>query len=203
MKLVKTDLSLPEVKERLQKKDAFKKKRSDKDLTEKERKMFESLYPMTPDEELAKKFLISKDDVKRLAYNLGVYKDSAFTRHQMVVAKNDTMVVGKDGAPSTPGYLLSAMTKKWTEEERRELMIYYEEGMKPREMLQELAMAQMIRIQRGTSYEDDKGALFRVVNDAIDSLHAILKTLNEMENGINVNHEISFDKMVLRSQGKL
>jgi hypothetical protein len=199
--LKKSKVSLAEVKESVQKEQAYKKKRTEKDLSIKERELFEKLYPMTSNESLAKQFLISVDDVERLAHETQVYKDPSYTRHQMSISKGGKL--NADGM-QTPGYLITAITKKMTEEERREIINIYEEGINPTEMLQELAIAQSVRIQRGVTIEDNSGALYRVVNDAIDSLHAILRSMHELEHGEKHIHELgnTWEQMILRSNQK-
>ncbi|MDP3012957.1 MAG: hypothetical protein Q8M92_01855 [Candidatus Subteraquimicrobiales bacterium] len=200
----KTKVSLVHVKESLQKEQAFQGKRTENDLDQKEIEHFKSLFPMNSNEMLAKQFLISTEDVERLAHKLNVYKDDAYTR--FLIAKSGGKG-GKtlDGSPVTPGYLITAITKKMTEEERREIMNVYEEGIDPPTMLEELALAQAVRIQRGVQLESEKDAIWRSVNEAIDSLHNILKTMYELKHGQKHVHELgnTFEQMILRSQGKL
>ena len=199
--LKKTKLSLVDVKEAIQKKEVYQKKsRTEKDLSTKEVEQLTKAYPMVSNEVLAKQYLISVSDVERLAYEHDLYKDPAFTRAQMSGSKGQHR--GKDGSPASPGYLITAITKKMTEEERRDIMNTYEEGVKPQEMLTELAIAQAVRVQRGMSLETDADQIWRAVNEAVDGLHSILKTLHEMEHGQKTVHELgdSFDAMIMRSK---
>lgn len=199
----RTKVSLVDVKESLQKERAFRGKRTEKDLDAKEVEQFKSLYPMNSNETLAKQFMISTEDVERLAHELKIAKDDTFTRFQMVQSGGKG---GKtlDGSPTTPGYLITAITKKMTEEERREIMNVYEEGIDPPTMLEELALAQAVRIQRGVQLEAEGESIWRSVNEAIDSLHNILKTMHEIKHGQKHVHELgnTFEEMILRSQGR-
>lgn len=199
----KTKISLVEVKERMIEEQSHRKKRTEKDMGEKEIEQFKALYPMNSNETLAKKFLISTEDVERLAHSLKVYKDQAYTRFQMAGKGGSSFA--QDGSPATPGYLITAITKKMTEEERREIINVYEEGIDPPAMLEELALAQAVRVQRGVQLEENNESIWRSVNEAIDSLHNILKTMHELKHGQKHIHELgdSFDAIVLRSQGKM
>jgi len=199
----KTKISLVEVKERMIEEQSHRKKRTEKDMGEKEIEQFRTLYPMNSNETLAKKFMISTEDVETLAHKLKVYKDQAYTRFQMTGTEGGRGT--SDGAPATPGYLITAITKRMTEEERREIMAVYEEGIDPPAMLEELALAQAVRIQRGVTLEEANDSIWRSVNEAIDSMHNILKTMHELQHGQKMVHELgnSFEEMVLRSQGKM
>jgi hypothetical protein len=196
----KSNISIVEIKENLQKEQLIKGKRSEKDLNIKEVELFELLFPMTPNKALSEKFLISTEDVERLAHKLKLQKDPAFTRYQMSGTKGGKAL--SDGSPRTPGYLLNALQRKVTEEEKRELMTTYEEGLDPEQMLEELALTQMVRIQRGVSLEYENESIWRSVNEAIDGLHNILKTIHELKHGQKMVHELgnTFEEMVLRSK---
>lgn len=199
----KSKVSLVEVKESIQKEQAIRKKRTVADLSDKEIEQFKTLYPMSTNEVVAKQFIISTEDVERLAHELEIYKDEAFTRFQM--SKSAGAKLTADGSPATPGYLITAITKKMTEEERREIMNVYNEGIDPPAMLEELALAQAVRVQRGVQLEQANDSIWRSVNEAIDSLHNILKTMHELQHGQKMVHELgnTFEEMVLRSQGKI
>jgi hypothetical protein len=195
----KDESSLVDVKN-ITKKGSYKKKRNENDLDTKEVEQFKRIYPMVSNDILAKQFLISVSDVERLAYTHDLYKDPAFTRAQMSGSKGQHKT--GDGSSASPGYLITAITKKMTEEERREIMVIYEEGVDPQEMMSELALAQAVRVQRGMALEAGKNEIWRAVNEAVDGLHNILKTLHEMENGQTTVHELgsTFESMIMRSK---
>ena len=181
----KTDLTLLQVKENLQKKDALKNgKRRAKDIKKKPEELikFKRLYPMTPNGELAKIFITDTEEVERLAHELQIYKDRAYTRQLSADSPNIKGKNPADGSKSTPGYLITELSKIVTEEEKQELLNMYEDGCEPEELLEELAYASQIRVVRGVNMEIKGGTLFRVVNEAIDGYHNILKTLYDMKN---------------------
>ena len=186
-------ISLAEVKEKVQYNEAVKEgQRTDKSLSEKERELFKLNYPFVANDILAKQFLISTDDVERLAHEIKVYKNPDYTRTAM----------GKSKEGATPSHLMDAITKKLTEEERRELTILKNEGIDTVEAMEELVLIQRIRIQRGAQLEMEKGGLYRVVNDAIDTSGQLLIRLHEMRHGQKHQHNITLDQMILDSQGK-
>jgi hypothetical protein len=199
-KLEKIDLAT--VKEEIQKGSASQTKRTDKSLDTKEKELFERMYPMTRNEDLAKQFLISTEDVERLAHALKVYTDQAFTQHQMVKAKEGSYLnfTNSDGSTATPGFLITEVTKKLTEEERREIVNNYIEHKDPLQSMRELAFVQEQRLVRGLNGEAGENQNFRVVNDIVDTLHQIYKSLFEMEHGTKQTHVLTVDEMILKSQ---
>lgn len=201
----KSKLSLVEVKEKVQREQALTKKRTDKDLSPKERDQFRILYPITQNELIAQKFLISTSDVERLSHELQVFKDPAYTRSAMQEAQKGNIEgrVGKDGNKFAPGYLVTQMQKRVTEEESREIMSMLEEGVDPKQMLEDLAVACQFRINKGMLIEENADGIFVAVNQAIDSYHNILKTLFEMENGqkVMVGADDSLRDLILKNQG--
>jgi len=106
-------ISRSEVKEKVQLNEAIKEgKRTEKDMSQKERELFKLNYPYVSNDILAKQFLISTEDVERLAHELKVYKNPDYTR----------AIMGKASEGDTPGRLIESITKKLTEEERREII---------------------------------------------------------------------------------
>jgi hypothetical protein len=101
---------------------------------------------------------------------------------------------------NTPGYLISTLTQKMTEEERREILNLHDEGLDPVEILDQLIITQMARVARGINIEDREDTLFRVVNETMDTMHSMLKTAHEMKHGKKLT--FSLDEAILRSQGK-
>lgn len=189
--LVKISRSV--VKEKIQLNETIKNgKRTEKDMSEKERELFKLNYPFVSNEILAKQFLISTEDVERLAHEMKVYKNPDYTRK----------VMGKSQEGDTPGHLIEAITRKLTEEERREITNLKNEGIDTIEALEELILVQRVRIQRGAQLEIDKKGLYRVVNDAIDSAVFALVKLHEMRHGTKHQHNVTLDQMILESQGK-
>jgi hypothetical protein len=196
MALQKTDLSLAQVKENVQKKEAIKHKRTEKDMDEKERKLFGKMYPMVPNELLATQFTISIEDVERLAHEMGKIKDASFTRNQMVTAKQGDWEHPTKAPGTAPAYLVQEVLRTLNEEERREALTRYEEGIEPIQALKDLAFIQQMRIARGWNLEVSRDEMWRVVNDAVDSYHAVLKSIFEMENGSTINQRVSFDDLL-------
>jgi hypothetical protein len=186
-------VSRSEVKEKVQLNEAIKEgKRTEKDMSQKERELFKLNYPYVSNDILAKQFLISTEDVERLAHELKVYKNPDYTR----------TVMGKSHEGDTPGHLIEAITKKLTEEERREIISLKNEGIDEIAMMEELILVQRVRIQRGAQIEAAKGGLYRVVNDAVDSAGILLFKLREMRHGTKHQHNVTLDQMILDSQGK-
>ena len=136
--------------------------------------------------------MIGTEDVERLAHEMKVYKNPDYTRTAMSNAREG----------SSPSHLMDAITKKLTEEERRELTILKNEGVDTVEMMEELVLVQRVRIQRGAQLEMEKGGLYRVVNDAVDTAGTLLRMLHEMRHGQKHQHNITLDQMILDSQGK-
>jgi hypothetical protein len=194
MALKKTNLSLVEVKQNIMKESAISGKRTEKNLSDEERKLFCKLFPMTDNDILAKQFLISTEDIERLAHELHVFKDPAFTRNKQLAKSGAKPEMG-----TTPSRLISAVTKKWTEEERREILIMREEGFDPIEMLRELASMQKARVINGAEIENDRNEMWRVQNDAIDSYRETLVKIYELENGQEINVSHSFEDLILES----
>ena len=197
MTLEKTNLTLSEVKENIQKKEAIGKKRTDKDLDEKERKLFAKIYPMTVNTSLAKQFAISTEDVERLAHEMGAIKDPSFTRGQKISVRQGDWKHPSAQMGTAPGYLIQEIFKTLSEEERREALTRYEEDVDPIKALKDLAFVQSMRISRGYSLEFSRDEMWRVMNDAIDSYHAILKTIYELENGQTINQNITVDDIIM------
>jgi hypothetical protein len=202
MELNKTKLSTVQVKEQFQKNEAISGVRTDKSLNAKERLIFKDMYPMHSNKEVAVKFKISTEDVERLAHEMKVYKDPTYTRSITMETKEGSEWKHPSLQPgSAPSYLIDAITAKLTEEERREAMILYKEGINPIDMMHELAVVQRIRIRKGIKYEDDNEGLFKVMNDAIDSYHGILVDIDRMENGQATNNVITIDQYIMQQQG--
>lgn len=197
MKKEKIDASI--VKEEIQKEHSLSKKKTKNDFSKKELDLFKEIYPMVPNKELAKKFLITENEVRNIAFELKLYKDPAFTQNNLVESKKGNVTKASDGSPSEPNYLLDAITKRMTEEERREIMNYYGEGIPTEQALQTLLMAQMVRIKRGMNLEEDAGGMWRSVGEAIDSANNIVVKLDEIRNGTTQNHLVTIDDMILRS----
>ncbi|SRR5690606_1513836 len=195
----KIDLAL--VKENTQR--DIKKKRTENELDEKEIELFKIVYPVTSNKDLEKQFLLKPDAVERLAHDLKIYKDPAFLKVEQ--AKQGSLVSKtlESGEKSAPPYLIKSIAKQLTDEEEREFLTTYKEGVDAEKMLEDLALVQAVRVKRGITYEAENNALFRVVNDAVDSLHQILKTLYEFKNGKKVTHELKFEELVLQSQDEL
>jgi hypothetical protein len=196
MTLKKIDLSPVQIKQNIIKKEAISGNRTEKTLTEKERQLFKKLYSMTENDILAKQFLISTEDVERLAHELRVYKDPAFTRSKQS---------GREGQyemGTTPSRLITTVTKKWTEDERREILIMREEGFDPIDMLRELATMQKARVINGAEIENNRNEMWRVQNDAIDSYRDTLVKIYELENGQEINVSHSFEDLILESKNK-
>jgi hypothetical protein len=197
----KEKILLAESKENTQR--GIKVKRTENQLNEKEIELFKIVYPITPNRELAKQFMLKEDAVERLAHNLKIYKDPAFLKVQQARKIGDTGRITETGEKATPPYLIREIAKQMTDEEEREFLNSYYEGVEAEEMLEELAMVQAVRVKRGIIYENKQKSLFRVVNEAVDSLHSILKTLYEMKHGKKVKHELTFEKIILDSQDEL
>lgn len=68
--------------------------------------------------------------------------------------------------------------------------------------MEELILIQRIRIQRGVQIEAEKGGLYRVVNDAVDSAGILLFKLREMRHGTKHQYNVTLDQMILDSQDK-
>jgi hypothetical protein len=196
-------VSISYVKEEVQKEKSLKKKRTEKDLTDKELELFKQMYSMHSNQDLAKQFLISEDDVARLGHELKLYKDTAFTEYKMSKSqeKQYLTTTSSESNKATPGYLIAALTNKMTEEERREILTMHDEGLDPVEILDQVIVAQMARVARGLSIEDREDTLFRVVNETVDTLHNMLKTAHELKHGKKLT--FSLDEAILRSQGKI
>lgn len=198
----KKKVSLSFVKEEIQKESALKKKRTENDLTEKEVELFKQMYKIHNNKDLAEQFLISEDDVARLGHKLRLYKDPAFTEYKMSKGqeKKYLTTTATESMNSTPGYLINVLSAKMTEEEKREILNLYEEGLDPVEILDQLIVAQLSRVSRGLTIEDREDTLFRVVNETVDTLHNMLKTAHELKHGKKLT--FSLDEAILRSQGK-
>ena len=202
MTLKKTKLSLAEVKENIQQSEMTSKKRSEKDLSTKERDLFKTLYKMSTNEQLAAKFSITTEGVERLAHELKVCKNPSFTRSRMTKSKQGDWTHPSIKEGTTPSYLIDRVSKKLTEEERREFLTKCQEKKDPVKALRDLAMIQEVRIARGFELEMDSNQMWRVVNDAVDSYHAIQKSIFEMENDTNLGEANSFDRLILERQNK-
>lgn len=184
-------ISRSEVKERVQINEAIDNgKRTDKDLSEKERELFKLNYRFVDNKTLAKQFLISTDDVERLAHEMKVYKDPGYTKSAL------------GNRTDMPSRLIEAVTQKLTEEERREIMTLKNEGIDTVQMMEELILIQRTRIQRGAKLEADRDGMHKLVNDAVDTAGVLLVKLHEMRQEGKSEGNITIDQMILESQGK-
>lgn len=200
MKKEKVDLSF--VKEEVQKEHSISQKKSYKDLSTKEKDQFHTIYPMVPDNLLAEKFSITIEDVKTLAREMKVYKDSAFTQYQMSKSHKESKRVSKDGSLTTPGLLVDAAMRTVPEEEKRKVLSLYSEGLEPEKLLEELIVTQSVRVRNGVLLEFKNGGSWRAVNDAIDTLHHMIISLEELRSKEGPTQGLDFDEMVLRSLRK-
>lgn len=200
MEQKKVEISLAEVKENVELNQALKQHITEKDLDKRQVEKFKVIYPFTPNNVLKTKFNISEDAVKRLAYEHKLLKDPSFTRYQTETGRG----VLTEDKKRMPKHLINSVTKEMSEEERLELMNEYENGVDAYGMLQELAIIQRLRIERGVKIESDHHTMLHTVNGAVDGAHAILKTLHEMENGTKVTHELgdTFKDLVMNSKNE-
>lgn len=201
--MVREKVDLAFVKEEVQKEHMVSgKRKTHKDLSQKEIDMFREIFPMTPNEDLAAQFLISENEVQTLAYTLKVYKDPAFTSYKKSKGSLAKTTQKADGSPGEPGFLLQACTQVIPEEEKRQVLNMYKEGIDYLTILDEIIIAQMIRVRNGVKLEHENQGSWRSVNDSVDTLHKMLQTAHEMKNGKQIDHNISFDDMILRSLEK-
>lgn len=198
MKKDKVDMAF--VNEEIQKENAIARKRTENDLTNKEVQLFKKMYSMNSNKDLAKQFLIEEEAVVKLAGKLKLYKDGAFTEYRKGKTIERRALTDKEGMKKAPGYLINSATKQMTDEEKREILNLYEDGLDPVEILDELIVAQMSRVSRGLEIEVTEDTLFTRLNDAVDTMHSMLKTAHELKHGKKLT--FSLDEAILRSQGK-
>jgi hypothetical protein len=173
------------------------------DISEKEKKLFIRIYPFTPDNDLCKKFGLDYAEVRRLVKVIAtegthLKKDESYSR-SIVKADPKKPVLA---TTETPAHLLSAFMNSVNEEERRELVNMYEEGMDPIELMKQVIVVQSSRAIRGTKLEKGSTTLQKQVNDAFSDLATMIGKLHEMEEGQKVIHgfDDSFVGLILASQ---
>ena len=169
---------------------------------DKELEQFETAYKMLPDSDVAKIFLISENDVRKLASKRKVYKDSAFTQNQMVVGHEGSYldVTKKDGSPAEPGFLVRSMAKHITEEEYREVTAMQSEKFVPVELMEDLIRLQLKRVERGFGLEVSNQGMWMSVNSAVDTLQNMIIRYHEMEHGTKSTHVLTINDYILRNQ---
>lgn len=175
-------------------------------LSEKEKKYIARIYPFTPNADIARKFGIKPgviDDVRYWAKENGMemVKSETFARTVIPVSQGGKLTKkAKQGL--TPGGLLSNFMNTVSEEERRQIMNMYEEGLEPIPLLEQLIAIQSHRAIRGTTLErNSEITLHKTVNEAFADLHNMIKTLHEMNEGQRITHDLgdSFMQLVMQS----
>jgi hypothetical protein len=176
------------------------------DLSEKEKKYIVRIYPFTPNGDIIKKFGIKPgvlDDVRYWAKEnqLEMIKSETFAR-TVVPVQQGGKLSKKAKEKLTPGGLLSNYMDTVSEEERRQIMNLFEEGIEPIPLLEQLIAIQSNRAIRGSSLERASSTtLHKTVNEAFADLHNMIKSLHDMNEGQRITHDIgdSFMQLVLKS----
>jgi hypothetical protein len=176
------------------------------DLTEKEKRYIIRIFPYTPNIDICKKFGIDQEvlnEVKRWGKDndLQVEKSETFARTIVPVAQGGKLT--KKGKQNrTPGALVSSYMDLVTEEERRQIINMFEEGMEPIPLLEQLIAIQSQRAMRGARHEIKSDySLQKTANECFADLHSMIKTLHEMQEGQRITHEVgdSFKQLVMSS----
>lgn len=176
------------------------------DLSDKEKRYIVRLYPFTPNVEINKKFGIKPtvlDEVKYWAKenNMEMTKSETFARTVVPVGQGGKLSK-KAKQNATPGGLLSNYMDTVSEEERRQIMNMFEEGLEPIPLMEQLISIQSNRAIRGSVLERKSDiTMHKTVNEAFADLHNMIKTLHEMNEGQRITHDLgdSFMQLVLRS----
>jgi hypothetical protein len=210
MKNEKRKQSFPlDITEDIQRREMNEGLRDYENLSEKEKKYIVRIYPFTPNADIAKKFGIKPgvlNDVKYWAKenNLEMKKSETFARTVVPVHQGGKLSKKtKEGL--TPGGMLSNYLDTVSEEERRQIINMFEEGIEPIPLLEQVIAIQSHRAIRGSTLERNSDiTLHKTVNDAFDGLHSMIKTLHEMNEGQRITHDIgdSFMQLVLQSNAR-
>lgn len=205
MKKEKNESSFPiQAKENFQDIEALEGHRKYEDITEKEKKHLARLYKFTPDEQLKVKFRLDTTTFERLVREMrdegyDMEKDEMYSRS--VVAVQKQKMVG--GQPQTRAHLLNSFMDTVPEEQRREFLNMYEEGIEPIPIMKQLIAMQGVRLIRGGQLERNSTTqLHKTLNDAFEIMVNSVAKLQDMEEGQKIVHGIddSFVGLILANQ---
>lgn len=184
--------------------DPAEKERTWEDLTDKETQLLIRIYPMTPNGELCRKFNIPDKELAKLREKLkteGVelYKNPDFDSSLVTIKPGHPTTDVKTG---TKSHLLASFLNSVGEQERRELINFYEENPDTQDMMRQVIVIQAARVARGGKYESGSTGLHKTMNEAQRDLMMMISKLDEMENGQKHIHGVddSFVGLVLASQ---
>jgi len=174
-------------------------------MSVKEVELYCRLFPFTPNSELESRFNLAphqRELLDNMLSDSGIMlrKDESYV--YMPARREDGVKVRED-TKNTPGYIVSRVMAAVSPEERDELALMYEQGMNPIELLKQTITLQAVRVKRGFEAEvNGPGVPLKTLNEATDSLHSMLKTLHELEEGkkLILGVDDSFAALVQRSQ---
>ncbi|NMC58063.1 MAG: hypothetical protein GYA51_01510 [Candidatus Methanofastidiosa archaeon] len=161
------------------------------DLTEKEIKYFQRLYPFTDNTTLCKKFGISNAVFLQLLEKfkkegVELLKNESYSH---AIVNVDPEKPAKNG--KSPGYFLGSFLNTVNEEERREILQMVEEGIDPPTFMEYLIAFQSKRLVQGWQYErSGNGALSKTTNEAVHDMLLMTSKLDEMRKDNKVIHGI-------------
>jgi hypothetical protein len=198
-----------DIDEDIQRKQMSDGLRNYEDLKEKEKRYIIRIFPFTPNRDICRKFGIDQpvlDEVKIWGRenNLPVQKNETFSRTVIPVAQGGKLTK-KTKEKYTPGGLMSSYMNHITEEERRQIMNLWEEGIEPIPMMKEVIAIQSQRASRGAGMlERRSDTLHKTVNECFADLSTMIVRLNEMQEGHKITHEVgdSFKQLVMNSYRK-
>lgn len=154
------------------------------DMTDKELKLFRRIFDFTSQSDMQKKFGITSTVYHEAIAKLRdeghvLEKDEAYCRS--IITADPAKSPGKNH--ETPSGLISYFANTLSEEERREIMQLYEEGVNPVEMMEHLILIQSTRVVRGTELEQNSPHLHKTSNEAAADLANMLDKLHNMKEG--------------------
>lgn len=166
-----------------------KGERNLEDLSDKEKQLFIRIYEFTPKTKLCEKFAISPTTHDELVTKLkedgnNMRKNASYSRS--VVKADPKNPPAKNS--ETPDHLLASFMNSMNEEERREMMVMYEEGMDPVALMKQMIVIQSSRILRGYQLEKGSTQLHKTMNEATSDIATMISKLHEMEEGIKQVH---------------
>lgn len=178
----------------LEKGQSLDQSREATDLSDKEIELFIRLFPFTPNSELQKKFGIEEKTIYEILNTLKkegipLKKDPLYSK---TLVNRKSTAATRSGQDTTPGYIVSALMNAISEEERREILLFYEEGVDPIPLMRQLIVLQSARVIRGFKQEQaNANKVQKPVNDAANDLRAMINDLHNMTEG--QKHVLSVD----------